>query len=92
MSIKLEYKNIEGQSLNILKVGSVANADFIFFADGRKYNLSLLGIIDIVDISHLIEATEFGIERHPEKESEFLLTLFHEYGVDLSIKNYAINS
>ena len=92
MSIELEYKNVKGQSLNIIKKDNVANAEFAFLADGQKYTLTLFDIEDIVDISNLIEAEEFWVESHPKKEGKFVLTLVHQYGVELNINKYAINS
>ena len=92
MSIELEYKNVKGQALNIIKKDNVTNAEFVFFADGQKYTLTLFDIEDIVDISNLIEAEEFWVESHPKKEGKFVLTLVHQYGVELNINKYAINS
>ena len=92
MSTEMEYKSIKGQALSIIKEDGVANAEFAFIANEKKHILTLLDIQDIVDVSHLIETKEFWIDSHPEKNGKFVLTLHHEYGVEIEISNYAINS
>ena len=88
----MEYKGIKGQALSIIKEESVSNAEFTFLANEKKHILTLLDIQDIVDVSHLIEAKEFWIDYYPEKNGNFVLTLLHEYGVEIEVSNYAINS